>query len=499
MDTNDSHLFPKQIMPQIDARIDSSLTAAARSSRMILGTQVFRLSVRVFGTVILARLISPRDYGIFGMAATVHGFAYVFQDFGLATLTLRARVLTEDDRNSLFWLNLALGAALSVAVAVTGVAFAAFFREPELRVLIPIMGITFLMNGAHTQLRAQLGREHRFTELNKIEIGAFTTSTAAAIAVALLGGGAWALATMTIVAEAALAVGAWQTQSWRPGRLPKTFSALSHLPLGASLSANDGLRYIQRNADLFIVGRWLGAGALGVYGRAAQMAQLPIIYLADPLGNLAVSTLRHLSGIPGGARNFWRRLVNDLAWVALPAATMFACMPRELLSVLLGARWIPGADVLVGLSAGTAFLPLQLPCSWLFLATGSRRRLLASSGLNASLVVSICLLLRATNSGGIAMGAGLATAASAIISIAFIRPSDPVTPWDAFSAYLRPFVAAAILAAAMILILHLCPPTRTLLRLYVGLSVCCVWAGLIWLIWPNARKEWREHFLWSRR
>ncbi len=81
MDTNESRLFPKQIMPQTDARLETSLTAAARSSRSIFGTQVLRLAVRIFGTVTLARLISPQNYGIFGMAATVHGFAYVFQDF----------------------------------------------------------------------------------------------------------------------------------------------------------------------------------------------------------------------------------------------------------------------------------------------------------------------------------------------------------------------------------------------------------------------------------
>jgi PST family polysaccharide transporter len=486
-------------MPQTDARIETTLTAAARSSRMIFGTQILRLVVRVCGTVTLARLVSPSDYGIYGMAATVHGLAYVFQDFGLATVTLRKPDLSEPDRSALFWLNLFLGGALSVVVGALGFAVASFFREPALRVLLPVMGVTFLINGTYTQLRAQLGREHRFIELNRIEILAFTTSTGAAIAVAWLGGGAWALATMLLVAECALAVGVWNVQSWRPLPPRGNFSAIAFLHAGASLSANDGLRYVQRNVDQFFVGRWLGAGALGVYGRAAQLAQLPIIYVADPLANLTVSTLRHFKDSPAESRKFWCRLVNDLAWVTLPAAVMFACIPKELLDVLLGRRWGPGAPVLVGLSAGVAVLPLQMACGWLFLATGSIRRLLLASSLNAAVVIVACALLRGADSGRIAAGVGIATALCAAAGIAFIRPSDPVTPGDAVSAFARPFAAAVALGAALLTAIHFCPGANSISKLCLGVGVYGAWMGTIWLTSAGARAEWREHFLWAKR
>jgi PST family polysaccharide transporter len=486
-------------MPQTDARIDTSLTAAARSSRMILGTQILRLAVRVCGTVSLARLIPPPAYGLYGMAATVHGLAYVFQDFGLATVTLRKPDLSESDRNALFWLNLFLGGMLTVVIAALGSAVALFFREPELRFLLPVMGITFLINGTYTQLRAQLGREHRFIDLNRIEIFAFTSSTAAAIAVAWLGGGAWALATMLLVAECAIAIGVWKTQAWRPGPLHGRLSAGAFLPAGASLSANDALRYVQRNVDQFLVGRWLGAGALGVYGRAAQFAQLPIIYVADPLANLTVSTLRHFHGSPAGARMFWRRLVNDLAWVTMPAAAMFACIPKELLAVLLGARWVSGAPVLAGLSAGVALLPLQMACGWLFLATGSTRRLLFVSSLNAVAVVITCFLLRRADSGGIAAGVGIATALSAAAGLVFIRPSDPVTRGDALSSLARPFAAALALGAALLATIHFCPWTSSIARLCLATGVGAAWMAAIWTTSSGARTEWREHFLWGKR
>jgi PST family polysaccharide transporter len=482
-------------MPQTEARPDPSLKAAARSGRLILGTQVLRLVVRVGGTVALARLVGPTDYGIFGMAGTVYGLVYVFQDFGLATVTLRKQHLTGDDRNALFWLNLVLGTGLTVAVAAASFAVAAFFHEATLRILLPFMGTTFFINGLHTQLRAQLARDHRFGDLNRVDIGAFTLSTMAAIGVAWLGGGAWALATMAVVAEVATAVGIWRTQRWRPGPWPADFKARALLSSGASLSANDGLRYAQRNTDLFLVGKWLGAGPLGIYGRAAQFASLPVIYLVDPLASLAISTLRHLVPLPAEARIFWRRIVNALAWITMPAAAVFASMPVELLGVLLGGRWTPGAAVLRGLAPGLAMLPLQMASAWMFLATGTRRRLLASSGLNAALVVVACFLLRNSGISAIATGVGLASAAGALTSPAFMIAADPVKPLDAVSALARPLGGAVALGAALFGVVHLCGALGPVPRLCAGIAVGCAWAGVLWLAWPQARTEWREHLL----
>jgi O-antigen/teichoic acid export membrane protein len=482
-------------MQETEARPDISLKAAARSGRLILGTQLLRLFVRVGGTITLARLVAPMEFGIFAMAATVHGLVYVFQDFGLSTVTLRKQHLTEEDRSALFWLNLALGSALSVAAGASGVLVASFFHEPALRFILPFMGITFFVNGLHTQLRAQLAREHRFGELNRVEIGAFTASTAIAIVVAFLGGGAWALAAMMVSAEVVLALGIWLAQKWRPAAWPRNFDARSLLGFGASLSVNDGLRYMQRNADQFLVGRWLGAGPLGMYGRAAQFASLPVVYLADPLANLAISTLRHLAPAPAEARVFWMRILNNLAWITMPAAAVFACLATEFISVLLGARWTPSGPVLRGLCAGLALLPLQMACGWMFLAAGTSRRLLASSAVNAGLVIASCFAFRSSGIARIAAGVGIASAAGALASTAFIHVADPVTPGDALAALARPAVGAAALAAAMLAVLHFCVASGAVTRLCAGLVVGCCWIALLWLAWPKARSEWSDHFL----
>ena len=486
-------------MPENQERTSASIASAAKSSRWIIATQAFRLGVRICGTVSLARLLSPSDYGVFGMASAVHGFGYVFQDFGLSTVTIRKPELSNGEKNALFWLNALLGSALALAMVPLGFAFSAFFRERTLRLLIPAVGLTFFVNGLHAQLRAQLARDHRFGDLNLIEIGSFTASTAAAIALAWAGAGVWALAALMFVAELGICAGVWARQPWRPSA-PLKLDFRGHLLLaGIGLSANDMLRFLQRNADQFLIGRWLGAGPLGIYGRGAQIALLPVIYVFDPLTSLAVSTLRHLLGTPAEARLFWRRILGDLSWIALPAAAVFASMPREIVVVGLGERWRGAAPVLTWLALGVAVLPLQMAFGWLFLAMGGIRRLLACSGLCSLLVVAACLAARGGGIGGIAAGVGLALASGAVIGAVFLGPRDPVRRLDALEAVSAPLAASAVLAAAILGLLRLLPAAGDATRLLCGLAVCALWAGTIVMGFPGVRRQWAGHFLWTGR
>jgi PST family polysaccharide transporter len=414
-------------------------------------------------------------------------------------VTIRKPDLTDSERSALFWLNLTLGATLSAVVASVGFLFAAFFHEPALRLLLPAMAVSFIINGAHTQLRAQLVRDHRFTELNRIEALAFTSSTAIAIGLAWLGAGSWALVSLVLSSEVAIAIGVWAKQSWRPETWRLGLGAAHLLRSGAGLSANDGLRYAQRNVDLFLVGRWFGAGALGVYGRAAQMASLPTIYVGDPLSNLAVSSLRHLSGSPAEAREFWRRLLNSLAWIAVPAAVAFACFPSEIIVVLLGARWASGATILRGLSVGLLALPVGMGCGWVFLAAGPSRRLLAWSSLATALPVAACLLLRTQGTTWIALGMGATSLASSLAGLAFIGSRDIVRPGDAVLAMVRPIASGLVLSALLLLSARLTPGQIPVHRILIAGVAGGTWAAAMWTCWPAVRQEWRQHFLWRRQ
>jgi PST family polysaccharide transporter len=484
-------------MAHVDTRDQPPPDTRFHATRGILLTQVLRLMVRVVTAACLARLISPAYYGVYGMAALVYGLAYVVQDFGLASVTLRKAAIGGDERTALFWLNAGTGALLAVIVAALGPAAAAFYGEPLLRQLLPALAVTFVINGLYAQLRAQLARERRFGELNRIEIAAFVLSSGVALLAARLGAGCWALATLPLTAEVVIAVGVWRAQAWRPGRWPAGFSPRTSLALGAAISGHEVLRYLQRSTDQFFIGRWFGPSPLGLYGRSAQLVLLPGQYLTDPLAAWVISSLGQSHDAPGAARAFWCRVVNGLAHLTLPLAVVLFCLPWEVLRIAFGSDWTPGAAMLRGISISLLAQPVLAAETWLLIATGHSRRLLAWSAVTLVLVIAACLVARPAGPavlGGAISGVLLLAAFAGAV---FVLRGLPAGPRDLAAAMARPLLISLLAVAAVLGALTLVPASGSLVRVILGtgITVGC-WAAAC--ATPGVRGELTEHFLRSR-
>ena len=484
-------------MAHVETPDQPPLDTRFQATRGILLTQVLRLMVRVVTAAGLARLISPASYGIYGMAALVHGLAYVVQDFGLASVTLRKATIGGDERTALFWLNAGTGVLLAVIVAALGPVAAVFYGESLLRRLLPALAVTFVVNGLHAQLRAQLARERRFGELNRIEIAAFMLSSAAALLAASLGAGCWALVTLPVTAEVVIAVGVWRAQAWRPGRWPARFSPRTSLALGAAISGHEVLRYLQRNTDQFCIGRWFGPSPLGLYGRGAQLVLLPGQYLTDPLAAWVISSLGQAHDAPSAVRTFWCRVVNGLAHLILPMAVVLFCLPWEVLRIAFGPDWTPGAAMLRGISISLLAQPVLAAETWLLIATGHARRLLAWSAVTLVLVAAACLLARPAGPavlGGAISGVLLL---AAFVGAMFILRGLPAGPRDLAAAVARPLLISLVAVTAVLGAFRFVPASGSLVRLILGAAITAgCWAGACAM--PGVRAELTGHFLRSR-
>jgi PST family polysaccharide transporter len=421
----------------------------------------------------------------------------VVQDFGLASVTLRKAEIGGDERTALFWLNAGTGVLLAAIVAALGPAAAAFYGEPLLRQLLPALSVTFVVNGLYAQLRAQLARERRFAELNRIEIVAFVLSSGAALLAARLGAGCWALATLPLTAEVVIAVGVWRAQTWRPGRWPVGFSPRASLALGAAISGHEVLRYLQRNTDQFFIGRWFGSRALGLYGRGFQLVLLPGQYLTDPLAAWVISSLSQSHDAPGTARAFWCRVVNGLAHLTLPMAVVLFCLPWEVLRIAFGPDWTPGATMLRGLSISLLAQPVLAAETWLLIATGHARRLLAWSAVTLMMVIAACLVARPAGP------AALGGAISGVLLLAsfggavFVLRGLPAGPRDLFAAMARPLLISLVAGAVVHGALTFVPAAGSLARLILGTAVTIgCWA--VACVAPGVRAELTGHFLRRR-
>jgi O-antigen/teichoic acid export membrane protein len=467
-----------------------------QASRGILLTQCLRLAVRLGTAAGMARLLTPKQYGIFGMALLFHGIATVVQDFGLGTVLLRKPRLPEGERNAFFWMNAVGGAVLALLVASAGPAVAVFYREPQLRWLLPGLSLTLLLNGLHTQLRAQLAREGRFTDLNHIDIVAFVASSGLALAAAWIGAAVWALVILLVASEALTAVGAWRVQRWRPGRPPSEFSVVT-FSQGLPLSGYELLRYAQRNTDQFFVSRWLGAADLGLYGRAIQLVTLPGQYLCEPLAAWAVSTLAALQDSPSAARAFWGRIVNGLAHLTLPFAVMIFWLPAEILHVFFGPAWISGAPILRGLTGLIVAQPLLVAEAWVLIAAGHSKRLLAWSAANLVAMVAVSAILINFGAAAVATGISAVLLVSATLGAAIALQGLPAQTTELVKSLVRPLALATAATTAIIVIFRFDAVENVIVRLALGAAATVACWGGGWA-WRGARDEMRNHFLLHR-
>ena len=206
--------------------------------------------------------------------------------------------MTDEQLSTLFWINVALGLALTLAFAALAPALVAFYREPRLLWITPVLGLGFFLNGLGVQHSALIQRHLRFGAGAAIDIAALVASTAVGILMAWRGFGYWALVGSSLVNPTVSSLGSWLVAGWLPGRPRRGVGILSMVRFGGTVTLNSLLVYVAYNLDKVLLGRFAGADALGIYGRGYQLVSIPTDNLNGAVGSVAFSALSRLQGSP---------------------------------------------------------------------------------------------------------------------------------------------------------------------------------------------------------
>ena len=182
-----------------EAERPSDITGRSiRGSGVTFTSQIIRFMMQTASTVVLARLLTPDDYGIVAMAAVVIGFAQVFASAGLSAATVQREHITREQIDSLFWVNLAVSGVIAGAVLASAPLVAAFYRSPPLVAVTAALAASFVITGVVIQHDALLRRHMEFRSLAFIQVGAQSFSIVVTLALALFGYGYWALVAGTL-------------------------------------------------------------------------------------------------------------------------------------------------------------------------------------------------------------------------------------------------------------------------------------------------------------
>ena len=390
----------------------------ARGALVSIGAQAATLVLRTASLVVLARLLLKEDFGLVNMVTAFTGVLGLMYA-GLSMASVQRPALTRAQASALFWLNLAMGGALALLATAAAPLLAAFYAEPRLFWMTVVLGTNFIFSGASVQHRALLQRDMRFGTLALIDVLAILASVAAAIGLGLAGSGHWALVAMVIVQPAVMVLGVWLAARWIPGMPTRHAGIRSMVMYGGAVTLNNFIVYVAYNADKVLIGRVWGAEALGIYGRAYQLINLPIDNLNSTIGLVAFPALARMQDDAVRLGRYFLGGYSLFLAAVVPLTIECALFADDVVLVVLGAKWIETASIFRLLTPAILAFAVANPFVWLMLAGGR-----AGRSLQISLAVTPALLVAYAL--GVARGPhGVAMAFSITMALATV----PVVRW----------------------------------------------------------------------
>lgn len=448
---------------------------AARSGAVTLFGQAGRLVLLLLNLVILGRLLTPADFGLFAMVLAIVGVAELLRDLGLTSGAIQANTLTAAQKSNLFWLNTALGLALSATFAGLAPLAALLYGDPRLAFPMAVLSITFLLNGLQAQFQVELARSHRFGILAATDVVSQVLGLATGITLALLGWGYWSLVLMQVVTAFMCAAMRISVASWWP-HLPRRAASVRHIiSFGWKLSIAQALGYLANNAAIVSLGLRGYVADAGVYSRSGQLVSIPVNQIFGPLTNVALSSL---SREPDPVR-FTRVMTRLMVVVGYAGAIVFSAIvalaPGGTV-LLLGPDWAEAVLPLQILSIAMMFQSLTFPFYWALLAKGQVSALLAYNVVSKGLTVVLVVLGSSHGVWGAAAGYAIGLAVSWPLCVAWSTSAMRGRYWAHLLIGLRPTLLFGFTAAVAGAAGHFIHTNSDFLRLLLGLGA---WIGCL--------------------
>jgi O-antigen/teichoic acid export membrane protein len=310
--------------------------------------------------IVLARLLTPQEFGLMAMAAVVVAVGQIFSDLGFS------EYLIKYDRGDRIVELTAFWTAFSSAILSLGIVFlsaphvAAFFEEPAVTEILRVASLTFVIGVITVVPRAILSRNFRFDLLAKADITSVLLGGVCAVALAAYGAGVWSLVVQAIVSISTRALlysifsGWWPSVGFRAGALKEIWDFSGYL-LGTK-----GLNYLVQNFDNILVGKLLGSVALGLYGRTYQLISLPSQFLAQTVNK--VFFVRYVElGDKEAVKRRYLKISRMVLLLLGPIMVLLSIAAQPIVAILFGSKWLGMAPLLsvmaiVGLLQGLGVL-----------------------------------------------------------------------------------------------------------------------------------------------
>jgi PST family polysaccharide transporter len=401
-----------------------------------VSAQAAKFTLNFLAAAVLARLLSPRDFGLVGMVLGVTALVSVFTQLGLSIATIQRDKITQAQVSNLFWINVGFSGILAMVTAGLAPLTAAFYHDPRVKGIMLALSVTFLLTGSTVQHQALLTRQMRFPMLAVIDVTSSFVGFGLACVMAWRGFSYWSLVAQQLATTGGALIMTWLISGWRPN-LPSRNSGVKPLiSFGAHLSIADFIGQFSVNTDSILLGRFFGAVPLGLYTRANVLLARPIQQVITPINNVLIPVLSRLQGDPERYRRSYMRAYGTLALIVFSFSAMCLALARPLVLVILGPKWSAAIPLFAVFTLVAVSTPLSSICSWIYESQGRGKDQLRNH--TAAGLVTIVSYLLGLHWGPIGVVTSLAIVSIAVrlpIVYAIAGRSGPVRTRDLWSGF----------------------------------------------------------------
>jgi lipopolysaccharide exporter len=361
-------------------------------------------------TIVLARLLTPDDFGLVGIGLLVISYLDLVNDFGINAAVIQHRGDPVRVANVAFWVNISLAVVLTTLAIVGAPLVADFFDEPRATNVVRVLALTMLLTSAGAIHEARLRRGMHFSRRLLPELARAVAKGGTAIALALSGAGVWSLVWGQIAGELVAAACYWIVMPWLPRPTVDRRLTRDLFRFGSHIATVGLLGTVLRNIDYVVIGRALGTRALGLYTLAFRLPQLLVEGAVTIVGQVAFPAFARVQAEPRRLRNGLLRGLRLTSLVITPLSIGLAFTADPFIRAVYGERWVAAIPVMQLLALYMLVQGATRLCGDVYKAMG-RASLLSRLAL-VKLVVTVPLVLVAAEYGIVAVAAAQLLAAS---------------------------------------------------------------------------------------
>lgn len=348
----------------------SALRGVAWTTVSFAGQRLLQAAV----TILLARLLVPEDYGIVALAQLTLTFIGLLRGTGVGAALIQHKDPTPAMLSSVFWFNAGIGLLSTLVVVALAGPLAWLLHEPRVEPVVLLLAPTFFLNAFTTVPGALLARSRAYKRYAFRETAAAAVSGGAAVALALSGFGLYALVGQSVARALFSIVFLWTATDWRPRLLFDRESLRPLLAYGMPLAWSNVLAYLQRNLDNLLVGRFLGAAALGLYSFAYGMLMSPVLAVQSILGRVMFPEMSRIRDDLARVRAVYLGSVRYIAGATwLPLGGLLVLAPL-FVPLVFGGQWRPAIPLLQVFTFLALLQVVATTVGWIYASQGQTKK-----------------------------------------------------------------------------------------------------------------------------